>query len=61
MLILTRGVGEYVVIGDGIVVTLVSIDSGKTRIGIEAPRQVPVHREEIAERIAREREGRSAA
>jgi carbon storage regulator len=55
MLVLTRQVGGSMVIGDGIVVTVVANDGHNVRIGIEAPRHVPVHREEIA------RAGRAAA
>jgi carbon storage regulator len=47
MLILTRRVGESVVIGDDIVVTVVEVRGDAVRLGIEAPRSVDVHREEI--------------
>jgi carbon storage regulator len=48
MLVLSRKLGEKIVIGDNIVVTVVKIDRNQIRIGIEAPQDVPVYREEIA-------------
>jgi carbon storage regulator len=48
MLVLSRKLGEKIVIGDSIVVTVVKIDRNQIRIGIEAPSEVPVYREEIA-------------
>ena len=54
MLILTRRVGETVVIGDDIVVTVLGVKGNQVRIGVKAPRDVAVHREEIFERIKRE-------
>jgi len=47
MLVLSRKLGEKIHIGDNIVVTIVDIDRGKVRIGIEAPREVPVFRSEL--------------
>lgn len=47
MLVLSRKLGEKIVIGDNIVVTVVKIDRNQIRIGIEAPGDVPVFREEI--------------
>jgi carbon storage regulator len=48
MLVLSRKLGEKIVIGDKIVVTVVKIDRNQIRIGIEAPQEVSVYREEIA-------------
>lgn len=57
MLVLTRRVGEAVCFGKNneIVVVVLEIRGGQVRLGIYAPPEVPVHREEIAERIAREK------
>ena len=52
MLILTRRSGETIAIGNDITVTVLGINGNQVRIGIEAPRDVPVHREEVAARIA---------
>ncbi len=51
MLVLSRKLGEVIRIGDNIVLTIVEIDSGKVRIGIQAPRDVPVHRAEVYDKI----------
>jgi len=48
MLVLSRKLGEKIVIGENIVVTVVKIDRNQIRIGIEAPHDIPVYREEIA-------------
>ncbi len=56
MLILTRRVGETVIIGDEISVTVLDVKGNQVRLGINAPKTVTVHREEVSERIRRERE-----
>jgi len=55
MLILTRRPGETIIIGDDIKVTILGVASKQIRIGIEAPKDVPVHREEIYDRIHAEK------
>lgn len=47
MLVLSRKLGEKIYIGDNICVTVMSIDRGKIRLGIEAPRETPIYREEL--------------
>ena len=59
MLILTRRVGESLKIGDNVTVTVLAINGHQVRIGIDAPRDVPVHREEIYERIKQEQQSKA--
>jgi carbon storage regulator len=57
MLILTRRVGEAVMIGNDVTVTILGVKGNQVRVGVNAPRDVAVHREEIFERIKREDHG----
>ncbi len=57
MLILTRRVGEAVVIDEKVTVTVLGVKGNQVRIGVNAPKNVSVHREEIFERIKKERTG----
>ncbi|MCU7816483.1 MAG: carbon storage regulator CsrA [Candidatus Thiodiazotropha sp. (ex Lucinoma kastoroae)] len=59
MLILTRRVGETLMIGDEVTVTVLGVKGNQVRIGVNAPRDVTVHREEIYERIKREQQSES--
>jgi carbon storage regulator len=61
MLILTRRVGETVMIGDQVTVTVLGVKGNQVRVGISAPKNVAVHREEIFERIKRERDDEGPA
>ncbi len=60
MLILTRRTGETVMIGNEVTLTVLGVKGNQVRIGINAPKSVPVHREEIYERIKRELSGEEA-
>ena len=57
MLILTRRVGEAVIIGEEVTVTVLGVKDNQVRIGVNAPKTVSVHREEIFERIKNEEQG----
>lgn len=54
MLILSRRIGESIKIGSDVSVTILGVKSGQIRLGISAPKEIPVHREEIFERIQEE-------
>jgi carbon storage regulator len=54
MLLLTRSVGQTIMIGDDIAVTVIHVDGGQVKIGIDAPKEIPVHREEVSDRIQNE-------
>ncbi len=60
MLILTRRVGETVMIGDDVTITVLGVKGNQVRVGINAPKHVAVHREEIYERIKREQRAAGA-
>ena len=61
MLILTRRIGETVMIGSDITVTVLGVKGNQVRVGVNAPKNVAVHREEIYERIRREQAGEERA
>lgn len=56
MLVLSRKLGEVITLGDGITIEVVKIGRGIVRLGITAPKLTPVHRQEVADAIAREDE-----
>lgn len=59
MLILTRRIGESVKIGDDVTFTVLGVKGSQVRLGIDAPKDVSVHREEIYERIQQEKNSKS--
>ena len=61
MLILTRKVGESIMIGDSVEVKILGLQAGQIKIGIQAPKDLKVHREEIYERIRAEQENKRQA
>lgn len=56
MLILTRRIGETVMVGDDVTITVLGVKGNQVRLGVNAPKDVAVHREEIYERIQREKD-----
>ncbi len=60
MLILTRRIGETLIIGDDVNITVLGVKGNQVRLGINAPKDVSVHREEIYLRIQQEKEGAPA-
>ncbi|HEJ6170516.1 TPA: carbon storage regulator CsrA [Pseudomonas aeruginosa] len=56
MLILTRRVGETLMVGDDVTVTVLGVKGNQVRIGVNAPKEVAVHREEIHQRIQKEKD-----
>jgi carbon storage regulator len=56
MLVMTRRSGEKIMIGSNITLTILGVQGNQVRIGVDAPREVPVHREEIYQRIRQEQE-----
>ena len=59
MLVLSRKKSESIVINDNVVITIVEVRGDKVRLGIQAPREIPVHRKEVMDSIVRETENSS--
>ncbi len=55
MLILTRRISESIIVGDDVKITVLGVKGNQVRLGIDAPKHLPVHREEIYERIQHEK------
>lgn len=60
MLILTRNISQKIKIGDDVTVTVLGVQGNQVRLGINAPKDVAVHRQEIFDRIQREKSGKDA-
>lgn len=57
MLILTRRFGEKIMVGDDVVITVIKMDGGKVRLGIQAPEDMDIYREEVFKRLQEEKRG----
>ena len=60
MLILTRRIGETLMVGDDVTITVLGVKGNQVRIGVNAPKDVAVHREEIYQRIQKEKTGENS-